>query len=326
VQLLLWVAWALVALDAILVVAMAIAANSPAQDLRGRGTAFRMALAGGFILASMSGLLMFSGQQESAAAALVAIGVLLCPLVIAGAPLIEQLLNRIQDKQEAAKRGRFTNPELTAIATAIMTDNTCALTDLLRKRPDLDDRDDAGETLLAHAVETALQGQGGAGPVRALLDAGADPNQRISSNNSQILFRVFEANSPLSNELFKVLLDRDADPDIRDRFGVPMLHHAKGQLLKIKMLADSSADLNATSHSHLQYGWTPIMALAMDEAYDEALYLVQRGADVHHAAPDGATLTSVLERRRRIANESGAPLSDSYRALADAVTVHARRR
>ena len=47
-----------------------------------------------------------------------------------------------------------------------------------------------------------------------------------------------------------------------------------GQLLKLKLLIDSDADIDAPSEYYSQRGWTPAMALTMNEAYDEVLYLV----------------------------------------------------
>jgi ankyrin repeat protein len=273
----------------------------------------------------MSALLLFSSREGWVIGVIAAIAVLFFPLLIVSAPVMEQVLNRVGDKREAAKRGKFPNPELAAIAAAIAADDMGALSALLSKHPNLEHRDEAGETILAHAVENALHGKGNIVPVRALLDAGADPNHMPLAGD-RILLRVLAANTPISNELFKLLLDRRADPDTRDRFGVPMLHHAKGQLLKVKILADSAGDINATSDYHFQRGWTPVMALAMDEAYDEALYLVQRGADIHYRAPDGSTLIHILERRKQIAADSGFSLSGSYRALLNTVTAHARRR
>jgi hypothetical protein len=325
VKVLLLIAWALVALEAIFVIVMTITANSSGQDAAGRGTASGLAVAAGLVLAAMSGSLLFSSRNGSVAGVAVAIVMLGFPLFVLGAPMIEQAFNHIREKRDAARKGRFVNPELSAIVSAVASNDMDGMRALLAKRPDLDDRDETGETLLAYAVENALEKNGSIEPVRALLDAGTDPNQRLLTDGRQIIVKVFESTSPSSNDLFKLLLDRRADPDTRDNFGVPMIHHAKGQLLKLKLLIDSDVDINTPSDYHYQHRWTPAMSLAMDEAYDEALYLVQRGADVHHIASDGSTLSSVLERRRMIASESGSDLPDSFKALVNAVTVYARR-
>jgi hypothetical protein len=314
VKVLLLVAWGLVTLDAIFVVVMTITAGSSGQDAAGRGMASGLAFVAATVLAAMSALLIVSSKYGSVAGVVLAMMLLAFPLILTGGPAIGQILDQARQRREAASRGRFASPQLTAIARTIMSDDMPSLTALLREHPGLEDRDEAGETLLALAVDRALEKRISIEPARALLDAGALPDK-------QMLFRVFASIGPDSDKLFKLLLDKRADPNARDGYGVPICHHAKGQLLKLKLLIDSGADVDATSGYHYQNGWTAAMALAMEEAYDEALYIVQRGADVHYAAPDGSTLSTVLERRRAIAESSKSTLPESYKSLAKVVDI-----
>ena len=325
-KVLLSIAWGLVALDAIFVVVMTVTSNSSDQDAAGRGMASGLAVAAGLVLAVMSGILLFSSRNGSIAGVALAAVILAFPLVVAGAPTVEQIFRQIKQKRDADRQGKFVDPGLTAIAQAITENDVQRMRELLARQPDLDDCDAAGDTLLGYAVRQALEKQGSIEPVRELLNAGADPNQYLPMDGARIIFHVFKSNSRLSDDLFKLLLDKQADPNARDGFGVPIIHHSKGQLLKLKLLIDSDANIDAPSEYHSQSGWTPAMTLTMNEAYDEALYLVQRGADVQYTAPDGSSLSSVLKQRRQIASESNADLPESLKALSNTVAVHARRR
>lgn len=322
-KLLLVFAWSLVALEATFLAVMALNANLSDEDSAGRRLASGFTVAGALVLAALSGLLLFTSRHGSVGIVSAVIMALLLPVVLAGVPTIAGMLRPCGRRNRAV---RFAQPELTAVAGAIAANDVNTVFDLVRKRPDLMSCDENGETLFSYAIDNALTNHSSLEAIRALLDAGVDPNRHVSVEGKPVILQAFESASPISTELFKLLLDRGANPNTRDLYGVPMLHHTKGQFLKLKLLVDNAADINAVSDYQFQRGWTPVMALAMDEAYDEALYLVQRGAGVHHVAPDGASLISVMERRRAIAGRSASKLPDSYRALLNAITVHARRR
>jgi Ankyrin repeats (3 copies) len=143
-----------------------------------------------------------------------------------------------------------------------------------------------------------------------LASATVDPDALVS--------RVFRAAGPASDQLLKILLEKGANPNSTSDNGVPLPHLAANRLVKLKLLVDFGANIDAPNAR----GWTPVMSLAMDGAYDEALYLVQRGADISYTAPDGSTLLTKLEELR---SRSKKILPKSYDSLANAVRSYSRR-
>jgi len=319
------VGWVLFVLDGLFLMMMLITAYSPGQDAAGRGMASGFAFFAGLVMIALAIGLCLSFRYDSpvnfaGAALLIAI-----PVLLLAGPAVGESMATARREREAAKQGRFSERDLSTAAAAIRDGDQQALAEVLRRRPDQTARDEAGRTLLGFAVEQSLRKQMPLDAVRALLDAGADPDQLLTPNEPAVLQMIFESSSPNSNDLLKLLLDRGANPNMHDIHGVPMLHHAKDRLVKLKLLLDHGAELDEVSEAEYQRGWTAAMALVAAGAYDEALYLVQRGADVHYKAPDGATLISLLERQKFEAGESGARLAESYRALARAVSLHASR-
>lgn len=251
-------------------------------------------------------------------------GLMVLLVLLLSVAIASRIVNR-QLRPDADLWARFAHPSADALASAIRRNDTTAA-ELARVHEDWSARSQEGLSLLGVAVRHALLENGPADFVRLLLEAGADANERFTTDGDAILIEVLEQTGPASDSIFKMLLDHQGSPDTHDRFGTPILHRARRRLLKMKLLLDYGADINAVDASRHRRGWTAAMSLLADEAYDEVLYLVQRGADLHHHSPAGDTIHSLMEQRRSVAALSGSKLPESFRALESALTVHARTR
>src|SRR5690349_1646206 len=88
--------------------------------------------------------------------------------------------------------GDFKDPALATMAKAIAQNDTVALTRLLNGQRPPAGKDKAGNDLLAYSLVLVRERSGHVGPVKVLLDAGADPRQtRIGEGDDVVNYMVF---------------------------------------------------------------------------------------------------------------------------------------
>ncbi len=155
-----------------------------------------------------------------------------------------------------------------AIIQAVQNDDRAAVAELLKRKVDVNAREEDGATPLSWAavrcnVEIA----------RLLLRAGADPNLR----NEQGIDALYLAIVNGSPAIAKLLLENRADANAaRDDGETRLMTAARlGQLEVVKMLLDHGADVNAREK---KFGQTALMWAAGYPA--EVRLLVDHGADV----------------------------------------------
>jgi ankyrin repeat protein len=130
-----------------------------------------------------------------------------------------------------------------------------------------------------------------AGAVKALLDAGADPDEKLGHDNTALI----SAASKKSNQraaIVKALLDAGADVNGRGMSGVTALHEAakSGRLDVVKLLLDNGADVNGVDDS----GNTPVLRAAEAGQLKVLCLLAERGADLDHRNAQGKTAREIL--------------------------------
>jgi hypothetical protein len=127
------------------------------------------------------------------------------------------------------------------------------------------------------------------------------------------------------------MLDAGGNPNAKDSQGKPIIfglwstiYHPNDRAARLDLLLDRGADINSIVPNDFSYhaGYSIAMERAsggIGEAgdYTEALHLLQRGADFHHAASDGVTLTRILAEHRKSYTDEHKPLPPEYNALRD---------
>ena len=120
-----------------------------------------------------------------------------------------------------------------------------------------------------------------------------------------------------------------AIPTQKIRKGKPIIfglwatvYHPNDRAARLDLLLDRGADINSALPGDSSYraGYSLVMERAsggIGEAtdYSEALHLLQRGADFHHAAPDGVTLAKILAEHRKSYADEHKPPPPEYNAL-----------
>lgn len=154
--------------------------------------------------------------------------------------------------------------------------------------------------------------------VRALLDAGADPNHRTAEGASPMM----AAGITDDPRFLGLLLDKGGDPNLRssDPGGEPLLTLlvAYGRWDNMLVLLDRGADLEATGPS----GQTAAFRLATLYQFDRVDGLLERGANPEHADVNGLALRAFVAHplppdsaqepwRRRVAARIGLALPDA---------------
>jgi ankyrin repeat protein len=148
------------------------------------------------------------------------------------------------------------------------------------------------ETMHLYAAPSAMgktelmtaAGEGDLPRVLALLEAGAEIDERNANGGTALMYAV--SNNHL--EVVSLLLARGADPNARARIGwTPMLvAGAKGRDRAIALLLEAGADPAQAD----AYGWTPLMRAVSGGYIDAVLILLESGrVDLGAREESGAT-------------------------------------
>jgi hypothetical protein len=283
-----WSLWGALAILAIYsVIKMATERSSP----EGRGLGGLAALLLIVLLAGSAAAITVAMRKQSQTG-LVTMAVLMAwPLVFLVAdPLIKAKRARGYAAAEASV-GDFKDPALASIARAIAQNDTATLARLLNGQRPPSGKDRAGNDLLAYSLVLVREKAGSASPVRALLDAGADPRAtRMGSGEDVVSYMVF-GRSPDAAEAMRLLLGRGADPNAVDsQSGNTPLGTVSDNPEIVRALVDGGADID-----RLQSDGTPaVVRFIGTRQWDSALYLVQKGANLDLANSHGLSVDYYL--------------------------------
>ncbi len=186
--------------------------------------------------------------------------------------LVERVL------QAGAEHDRRNAQGQTALALAAALDDADAVDLLLQAGADPDTRDAAGTTPLMSALSGIV--------VRRLTASGADPNAVDHSARTPLIAAAEGERA----EVVRALLDAGADPEQPDDLGYTALHFAAGNLGEasedcIKALLDAGSEVDEETRD----GMTPLMVSAHLGCVDAVRVLLSRGADVNARSQGGNT-------------------------------------
>jgi hypothetical protein len=236
------------------------------------------------------------------------------PLLLFGAFWIEMEKGDVHRRalEEEMRSGRYAfgdQPALLAVAQAIRANDQDAIRAAAKAVPDLQAPGRDGMTLLCWAVMETWQRPELVESVRTLLSLGADPN---FTNGHPDSFALAESvHGPASG--LRAMLDAGGDPNARNEFGWPIvfMHYKLGyykdeERARLDLLLDRGADINSTvpktesecaGYSLVLY--TTLSGLRDGREYANALHLLERGADPNRVAPDGMNLSKMLTEHRK---------------------------
>jgi hypothetical protein len=173
---------------------------------------------------------------------------------------------------------------------------------------------------LTNAPDEARRTEGatreGAAIVKALLDAGANPDQPLSYNDWPLTFAI-----PDGPEVTQMMLEAGANPDRRDGAGRPLWWDILSQdsdaaLRTLQILLDHGANLNLRDTNGGPVGWAAYNAEARYYSSWRLVWLlVERGANWRGEEQFGQTVVQMLanDLERRAAGHI--PISEEMRKL-----------
>jgi hypothetical protein len=180
------------------------------------------------------------------------------------------------------------------IEDAIAHDDAPAVAAAARKT-NLNQADRTGSSLLLIAIRRLQEKPGPPDVLRALLKAGANPNQ----GKELPLAAAIYLSAKMGSEPVKLLLDAGANPNARDQFGSAAYFAATGKSVDpgvMQLLLERGADLQLKSNS----GATALSQALATQNWKVTLLLLQRGADWRSVrTPMGLDFRNAVESNAR---------------------------
>src|SRR6184192_1460283 len=230
----------------------------------------------------------------------------------------ERHQRQIREEQRSGKWDFGDQPALFAVAQAIVKNDQDAIRAAAKALPNLQTPGRDGTTLLYFAMTQSWRRSELAESVRTLLSLGADPNYMNGKRDSFAMANAVHASAPV----LRAMLEAVGNPNARNEFGEPMIlknwylgYYPDQARSRLDLLLDHGADVNSTMPENASdsAGYTLLlyrtkMGLDDKRAYDDALALLERGADPNRAGADGTTLAKMLaQHREHFTKGRGAP-------------------
>jgi hypothetical protein len=256
-------------------------------------------------------------------------------LVVAGIISLEKGERHRREFQAELDSGRWDfrdQPALFAVAQGIVKNDPEAIGTAAKGVPDLQAPGRDGATLLNFAVRQSWQRPESVEAIRTLLSLGADPNYTNGTQNSFAMANAGHSSAPV----LRSMLEAGGNANSRDEFGRPMilmnwyLGYYKDQARsRFELLLDHGADVNSTMPADgSAFAGYPLLlyrtAMGRDDnlAYEDALLLLQRGADPNLTAVDGMTFGKMLSDHRTSFQQTNKSPPPQFVALWDWAEQH----
>jgi ankyrin repeat protein len=334
-QIVLWFAAAAYAVVGVLAVTAVLGSAHEADSLRLAYAVFGSMI---LIIGVTSGVVTFLGNKWRSWLILAPLILFLgFPVAFFGAFWIEMEKGDVHRRQidEEIRSGRYDfgdQPALLAIAQAISANDQGAIRAAAKAVPDLQAPGRDGTTLLCWAVRETWQRPQLVESVKTLLSLGADPNFTNGHRDSFAMGNAVHG----SARLLQTMLDAGGDPNARDEFGRPIVlmtwylgYYPNDQRARLDLLLDRGADINSTMPKNESEfaGYSLLLYRTRDgldhnDAYADALHLVERGAGPNRVAADGMTFGKMLADHRAHFEKKRKSPSAEFTALWDWAEKH----
>src|SRR5437762_6158557 len=244
----------------------------------------------------------------------------------------EKHQRQIREEQSSGKWDFGEQPALFAVAHAIVTNDQDAIRAAAKALPDLQAPGRYGATLLYFAVTESWQRPELAEAVRTLLSLGADPNYTNGKWESFAMAKAGHA----SASVLRAMLEAGGNPNTRDEHGRPVIltiwdlgYYKSDERARLDLLLDHGADINSMmpKDSWNCAGLTLLLCRTSSGlkdrlGYADALYLLERGADPNRAGADGMTFGKMLMDHRAHFQGTHKPPPAEFTALWDWAEKH----
>ena len=181
-------------------------------------------------------------------------------------------------RKEAGINAKERDDGTTALIAASREGHEEVVQALLDKGADVNEKANNGTTALIAASQ-----EGHKEVVQALLDKGADVNAKNNGGVPALIIAALTGHK----EVVELLLDKGADVNVRNNVGVTALVLAsrEGHKDVVQALLDKGADVNARANN----GTTALMAVASKSHKEVVQALLDKGADVNAKDKKGTT-------------------------------------
>ena len=237
-------------------------------------------------------------------------------------------------RDQASGRAYFEQqPALLAVAQAIAANDPQAIRTTAKALPDLNTpTGEDGATLLYFAVSQSWLRRELVDSVKTLLELGADPNHTNGGRNSYAMAAAVHS----TVDVLRAMLDAGGNPNGRDEFGRPIVcmtwylgYHKAEARSRLALLLDRGADINSVMpENDGDYSGYSLLLFRLrsapedPEAYADAQFLLERGADPSLAARDGMTLAKRLTGARETYARQNTQSPAQFTALCNWATEH----
>ncbi len=234
----------------------------------------------------MAGFVFFSKTEAAAQSCVILLSLQLVPIIVG--PIYSKIQEFIASKKIAGDDS-FRGAQR-ALAHAILAGDLVQVQEKLLLAGDLNKRYGDGETVLRFAVMNVGSGST-IEIVKAMLDAGANPNLSAASNSWPLEMAIYSGPA-----LVEILLKAGADPNLLDTAERPLWwnslqHKEDGDLPLLRLFLDHGADLGKRHSESGPVGWA-----AHSKNWPAVWLLMQRGAEWKNESQFGVSLQYMVDQ------------------------------
>jgi len=286
-----WTSWFILLITLLVVTVMMVREPRSSPEMGGQFWRLVIFLLN-FLMIGAGGLLYYFTQSQSQGGILTMTVVFGYFVIMLIAQPVGKAYRQWSFEREHARVGEFRDPVLRPFAEAIQTGDGATLRRRLGGKPPPPGQDRAGYDLLGYALVAFRDRKGSLDCVRALLEAGSDPETtRMPEGRAPIHFMIVDI-TPGGREAVLLLMKHGADPNAVDPItGDTPIRQSGDSPELVRALVEAGADMDRIQSN----GVTALVDFVAGRHWESARYLVERGARLDVTNEDGLSLDYYLE-------------------------------